>query len=329
MALCLLGIMALAYFYFFASMLKGGETQYVYIDADDTADSVRAKLSPIAASSAMSGFNCLASYVGYYDHLRTGRYALEPGMGAVTVLRRLRNGQQSPVRLTIPEVRTLDRVAALFSRKLMLDSAAVAAAFADSAFCAALGHDSCTLPALFVADTYEVYWNTPLDKLMERLSQEHDKFWNEERRTKAQAAGLTPDEVCTLASIVDEETANLDEKPMVAGMYINRLKENMPLQADPTVKFALKDFAAKRIYRKMLDTESPYNTYRNAGLPPGPIKIASSDGIDAVLNYEHHNYLYMCAKEDFSGTHNFATTYKEHLDNAARYAKALNERGIK
>ena len=275
------------------------------------------------------GLTCIARYMQYDQHLHTGRYAINPGEGAFAVLRRLRNGQQSPVRLTIPEARTTNRLAAILAGKLMLDSAAIATALADSAICAQAGYDTCTIPCMFVADTYEVYWNISIDKLIERMKREHDKFWNEERRTKAQQAGLTPEEVCTLASIVDEETANLAEKPMIAGMYINRLKQNMPLQADPTIKFALKDFALKRIYRKMLDTDSPYNTYRNTGLPPGPIKIASSDGIDAVLNHEHHDYLYMCAKEDFSGTHNFAHSYKEHLDNAARYAKALNQRGIK
>jgi UPF0755 protein len=164
---------------------------------------------------------------------------------------------------------------------------------------------------------------------MKRMQKEHDNFWNADRQAKAQAIGLTPNEVCTLASIIDEETANNGEKPMIAGMYLNRLKTGMPLQADPTIKFALKDFALKRIYHNMLTIDNPYNTYRNAGLPPGPIKIASVAGIDAVLNRVDHNYLYMCAKEDFSGTHNFAATYQEHLRNASKYARALNQRGIK
>lgn len=140
---------------------------------------------------------------------------------------------------------------------------------------------------------------------------------------------MTHREVMTLASIVDEETANKAEKPMVAGMYIKRLQVGMPLQADPTVKFAIGDFSLRRIWEKHLSVDSPYNTYKNTGLPPGPIRIPSVDGIDAVLNYVHHDYLYMCAKEDFSGTHNFARTYGEHLQNARRYAQALNHRGIK
>ena len=157
----------------------------------------------------------------------------------------------------------------------------------------------------------------------------HNHFWNNGRKQKAEAMGLTPNEVATMASIIDEETANNGEKPMIAGMYYNRLKTNMPLQADPTIKFAHKDFALRRIYNKLLSVDSPYNTYKNIGLPPGPIKIASVAGIDAVLNHVDHDYMYMCAKEDFSGTHNFAVTYQEHLRNAAKYTKALNERGIR
>ena len=168
-----------------------------------------------------------------------------------------------------------------------------------------------------------------LDGLMERMQKEHNHFWNGERTAKATALGLTPNEICTMASIIDEETANNAEKPMIAGMYLNRLKQGMPLQADPTIKFAMKRFELKRIYHEMLRYDSPYNTYKNTGLPPGPIKIASIKGIDAVLNRVAHDFLYMCAKEDFSGTHNFARTYSEHLKNAAKYTKALNERGIK
>ena len=211
----------------------------------------------------------------------------------------------------------------------MLDSLTLVESLTDNDFCGRWGYDTATVACLFVPNTYEVYWNITLDGLMERMQKEHDRFWNGERTAKATRLELTPNEVCIVASIIDEETANNAEKPMIAGMYLNRLKAGMPLQADPTIKFALKDFALKRIYHNMLQFDSPYNTYKNTGLPPGPIKIASVAGIDAVLNRTAHDYLYMCAKEDFSGTHNFARTYQEHLKNAAKYTKALNERGIK
>ncbi len=322
-------IAGFTYCYLFSGLSKSAKTEYVYIDSDDTQDSVFSKIHPIANAIPMSGFSTLARHSGYADHIRTGRYAIHPGEGALMVFRHLKNGQQTPVSLTIPEVRTIDRLAGALARKLMLDSADVAIHLSDSAYCARWGYDTATVAALFVPNTYDIYWNVGLDRLMERMEKENQKFWNDERRGKAEAMGMTPVEVTTMASIIDEETANNAEKPMIAGMYYNRLKAGMPLQADPTIKFALKDFALRRIYHKLLYIDSPYNTYRYEGLPPGPIKIASIAGIDAVLNHVEHDYLYMCAKEDFSGTHNFARTYQEHLQNAARYTKALNERGIK
>ena len=322
-------IAGFTYCYLFSGLSKSAKTEYVYIDSDDTQDSVFSKIHPIANAIPMSGFSTLARHSGYADHIRTGRYAIHPGEGALMVFRHLKNEQQTPVSLTIPEVRTIDRLAGALARKLMLDSADVAIHLSDSAYCARWGYDTATVAALFVPNTYDIYWNVGLDRLMERMEKENQKFWNDERHGKAEAMGMTPVEVATMASIIDEETANNAEKPMIAGMYYNRLKAGMPLQADPTIKFALKDFALRRIYHKLLYIDSPYNTYRYEGLPPGPIKIASIAGIDAVLNHVDHDYLYMCAKEDFSGTHNFARTYQEHLQNAARYTKALNERGIK
>ena len=327
--LCLLAIIGTVAYYFLTDFAPEGETAYLYIDQDDTADSVYQKLIPLATTHGMTALRTMARHTDYEEHVRTGRYAISPGENAVSIYRRLKNGQQSPIMLTIPEARTMPRLAALLSRKLMVDSAEIADALTDPIVCQQVGYDTATIACMFVPDTYEVFWNISVSNLLQRMQSEHDRFWNDERRAKASAIGLTPNEVSTLASIIDEETANNGEKNMIAGMYLNRLKTNMPLQADPTVKFALKNFALRRIYHNMLQTDSPYNTYKNTGLPPGPIKIASIKGIDAVLNRVEHDYLYMCAKEDFSGTHNFATTYKEHLQNAARYTKALNERNIK
>lgn len=305
------------------------QTRYVYINDGDNIDSVYARLDTIASTMQTAGFRMLSSVSGYSAKIRSGRYAVRSGESTFTVWRRMKNGVQEPVSLTIPESRTMERLAGALSHKLMLDSATVAHSLADQAFCANYGYDTCTIAALFVPNTYDVYWNITLEKFMDRMVREHDRFWNNERTAKAEGLGLTENEVATVASIIDEETANNGEKPMIAGMYCNRLRLGMPLQADPTIKFALKDFALRRIYHNMLTMDSPYNTYKNTGLPPGPIKIASIAGIDAVLNQVRHDYLYMCAKEDFSGTHNFAVTYQEHLRNAAKYSKALNERGIK
>ena len=328
-AVCLAGLIGTLVYYFVGSFSQSDKTEYVYIDDNDDMDSLSEKFESFASGRAILTFKVLARHSGYADHLRTGRYAIQPGENTVTVFRHLKNGFQEPVMLTIPESRTMDRLAVSLSKKLMLDSTVVAILLRDPSYCAKQGYDTATIACLFVPNTYEVYWNTSLDNLMARMKKEHDHFWNADRLAKAQAIGLTPNEVCTLASIIDEETANNAEKPMIAGMYLNRLKTDMPLQADPTIKFALQDFALKRIYHNMLTIDSPYNTYQNTGLPPGPIKIASVKGIDAVLNRVDHNYLYMCAKEDFSGTHNFAATYQEHLRNANKYARALNERGIK
>lgn len=326
---CMLALAGVMVYYLTGSLSKSDQCEYVYIDDNDNLDSVAAKLSPIAHEQRLLSFKLISRHTGYSKHIRTGRYAIEPGEGLISVLRKLKNGHQEPIRLTIPESKTTERLAGALSRKLMMDSLALSILFKDSSFCANQGYDTATIVCMFVPDTYEVYWNTPIEKFIARIKKEHDKFWNDSRQEKAAAIGLTPNEVCTLASIIDEETSNNPEKPMIARMYLNRLKKGMPLQADPTVKFALKDFALKRIYHNMLNTNSPYNTYRYAGLPPGPIKVASVAGIDAVLNAANHNYLYMCAKEDFSGTHNFASSYTEHLKNAAKYTKALNERGIK
>lgn len=322
-------IVGLAYHYFLSGFSQKDAVEYVYIDNDDTQDSVFAKLEPMASGHAMSAMRTLMRHSGYADHVRTGRYAVRPGECAITVFRHIKNGLQSPVSLTIPESRTTDRLAGFLAKRLMLDSAATAQALASESFCEKYGCDTATVAALFIPNTYDIYWNITLDHFMERMQKEHKRFWTALRLEKAKAMGLTPAEVATMASIIDEETANNAEKPMVAGMYYNRLKAGMPLQADPTIKFAWKDFALRRIYNKLLSIDSPYNTYKNTGLPPGPIKIASVKGIDAVLNHANHDYMYMCAKEDFSGTHNFARTYEEHLQNAAKYTKALNERGIK
>ena len=325
----LLLVAGLVGFHLMATVSGSESTVYLYIDDDDTQDSVITHLRPMSHQAGLTGLSTMMRHSNYGKNICTGRYAIEPKEGAFALFRKLKNGQQASLHLTIPEVRTMDRLAGVLGKKLMLDSATIASALYSQEVCQKYGYDTTTVAAMFVPNTYDVYWNMSIDGLMQRMEKEHQRFWQGSREAKAAQIQLTPVEVCTLASIIDEETANNAEKPMIAGMYLNRLKTDMPLQADPTIKFALKQFELKRIWQKLLTIQSPYNTYKNTGLPPGPIKIASIKGIDAVLNATSHDYLYMCAKEDFSGTHNFARTYQEHLKNAAKYSKALNERGIK
>lgn len=316
------------YYLLFAPQFHPAKTAYVYIDRDDTADSIYNKVEKAGNPGNFTGFRWMARWRDYPRQIHTGRYAIRPNENVYHVFSRLYRGYQEPMNLTIGSVRTVDRLVRSVGRQLMVDSAEIARVMNDSAVLQRLGYTPETLPCLFIPETYQVYWDMSAEDFLERMQKEHRKFWNRERLDKAACIGLTPEEVCTLASIVEEETNNNAEKPMVAGLYINRLHSGMPLQADPTIKFALQDFGLRRITNAHLNIDSPYNTYLNPGLPPGPIRIPSPVGLDAVLNYTRHNYLYMCAKEDFSGTHNFASNYSDHMKNARKYWKALNERKI-
>lgn len=318
-----------AIYTFIMPMSNSKETCYIYIDDDDTMDSVKNKLELVSKPIQLKIFSALAAYTDYDKKIRTGRYAVGETEGTLQTFRKFRNGMQSPVSLIIPSVRTKERLAQEVSDCLMMDKEELLTALNNDETCSKYGMDTLTIQCIFVPNTYDIYWNISVEKFLNRMKKEYDTFWNDERKSKAESLGMTQQEIITLASIIDEETANNGEKPMVAGMYINRLKINMPLQADPTIKYAWQQFGLKRIYNKYLHIDSPYNTYRNTGLPPGPIRIPSIAGIDAVLNYVKHDNLYMCAKEDFSGTHNFARTYAEHLRNARKYTDALNKRGIK
>lgn len=317
------------YSLFFTQAFDINQSVKIYVDRDDDFDSVCWKIEDAAHPKTMKGFRLLAEKNGYASRIKTGCFEIKPTDNVRYLERRLRLGYQTPVRLTVGSVRTLDRLARNVSEQLMLDSMEIASLLADTAYVRQLGYSLQTLPALFIPNTYEVYWNMDANQFMDRMLKENKIFWTEQRLKKAEAIGLTPVQVATLASIVEEETAVNEEKPMVAGLYINRLKKGMLLQADPTVKFSLKEFGLRRILFKHLEVDSPYNTYKYAGLPPGPIRIPSIAGIESVLNYAHHNYLYMCAKEDFLGTHNFAVTSAQHAANARKYQQALNRRGIR
>ena len=240
--------------------------------------------------------------------------------------RRLKNGRQTPVNLTFNNARTLDDLAAKISAQM--DFSAQEFLGAVDSVLKPKGFKRSEYPAMFIPDTYNVYATSSARKVVERLVKDRDKFWTAERISKAQRRGLTAIEVATLASIVEEETSRREEHPTIAGLYLNRLKKGMKLQADPTVKFATGNFAARRIKGDMLRTPSPYNTYMNAGLPPGPIRVADKRTLEAVLNAPEHDYLYMCASYDFSGKHLFASDYATHQRNARLYQEALDKRGI-
>lgn len=305
------------------------ETAYIYIYPHDNSDSVINKIKAVAAPSSTIGFRILAEHNNFDSKKRSGKYAINDNDSWHSIYSRIVTKQQTPVKVVVPSVRSFEQLSKVVSEQLMFDSLAIQELFTSNVFVQNLGYTFETLPTLILPDTYEFYWNVEPERFFIRMMNERKKFWNEERLAKAKALNMTPEEVATLASIVDEETNDNAEKPIVAGLYINRLKRNIPLQADPTVKFALGDFARKRILLADLEVESPYNTYKNTGLPPGPIRIATIAGIESVLNYAKHNYIYMCAKEDFSGTHNFAVTLSEHNANARRYQAALNKLNIK
>jgi len=317
------------YWLVFTPQFHPSQKCYIYIDRDDNVDSVFTKIEKVGAPAHSWGLHWMSDYQDYPSQIRTGRYPILPDDDAYHLLSRLLRGYQEPINVTIGSVRTLDRIAGSLGRQLMIDSVEVSDALNDTVLIHSMGFDRTSLYSLFLPDTYEMYWNISLENLMERLQREYQTYWSASRRSRAQQIGLSPLEVSTLASIVEEETANDAEKPVVAGLYMNRLHKHMLLQADPTVKFALQDANRRRILNADLTVDSPYNTYLYPGLPPGPIRVPSKTGLEAVLNYAHHDYIFMCAKEDFSGTHNFAVTLAQHMQNARRYQAALNARNIK
>ena len=260
---------------------------------------------------------------------RQGAFKVSKGDSPFRVMRLLRSGAESGIKFTFNNVRTREEFAKRWGDKFMMDSADMVTVLNDPMACAAMGRTVDNVTALLLPDSYEFYWDITPQEFLVKMKGFYDKFWTEERVSKARAQGLTPDQVSIIASIVEEETAKADERPKVARLYMNRLATGMPLQADPTVKFALGDFGLKRITTAMTRTVSPYNTYVNPGLPPGPIRLAEKSTLDAVLNAPQHNYIYMCASDDFSGYHNFAIDYGTHMANARRYQAALNARGIK
>jgi UPF0755 protein len=308
--------------------LNGRSSAYLYIRTGSTFADVLKALKDSSFVVDIKSFDWVARQKSYPQLVKAGRFKISNGMSNNQLINMLRSGAQEPVKITIGKVRSVKRLAELVGNKLEMSDEDLYMLLTDNMFLSKMGKTQETVFTLFISDTYYFNWNTSAEQFVERMYAESVKFWNESRREQAKDVNLTPDEAYTLASIVEEETIKNDEKPDVAGVYLNRIRIGMPLQADPTVKFAVGDFELKRILNKHLEVESPYNTYKHRGLPPGPICIPSKSSIDAVLNYNKHKYLYFCAKDDFSGYHAFARTLIEHNVNAEKYRKALNKNKI-
>ncbi|RYD56436.1 MAG: endolytic transglycosylase MltG [Sphingobacteriales bacterium] len=302
--------------------------QYLYIRTGSTYEDVKKELEEGGYVGDMWSFNLLAEQADYPTKVKAGKYRINRGMSNYDMVRMLRNGRQEPVKLVINKLRTKDELVTFIGTRLEADSNALRSMLSDSSYLSEFGLNSNTAMCAFIPDTYEFFWNTNADKTFRKLYKYYQDFWTEDRKQKAKAQGLTEQQAIVVASIVDEETNKNDEKGNVASVYLNRNKKGMRLQADPTVKYAVGDFTIRRITGVHLQTNSPYNTYLYAGLPPGPICTPSKKSIDAVLNAPATDYIFFCAKEDFSGYHRFASNYEEHQKNARLYQQALNSRGI-
>jgi UPF0755 protein len=261
-------------------------------------------------------------------NIKSGCYKIVSGMNNNELINMLRSGKQTPINLTFNNIRTKEQFAGRMAERLEFDSLSLIKLLNNRFFLDSLQKNPETVISLFIPNTYSIYWNIDPRKFVLRMKKEYDTFWNEMRQEKAQQMGLTVDQVITLASIVQEESNKNDEKSRIAGVYMNRLAINMQLQADPTLKFACGDFTLRRVLNVHKETESPYNTYKHTGLPPGPICMPDIATINAVLNYEHHGYYYFCAKDDMSGYHVFETTLTQHNINAQKYSNALNRLNI-
>jgi UPF0755 protein len=308
--------------------IMGGKETFLYIPTGSEYEELVHSLQKHHFIKDTVSFNWLARKMDYPEHLKPGKYLLKSDMSNRQLITMLRSGTQSPVKLIFHNIRTCAQLASVISKQIEPDSVMLLKMFTSSTEAENYGFTKETFIAMFIPNTYEMYWNTSAETFCNKMLKEYKRFWNENRRKKAEDIGFSPVEVTTIASIVEEETQNTTEKPIIAGVYINRLKKAMALQADPTVKFAVGDFSIRRVLDKHTAINSPYNTYKNEGLPPGPICIPSLTSINAVLNYRRHDYLYFCAKADFSGTHTFAKTIEQHKVNAAAYWKELNRKKI-
>ncbi len=304
------------------------EQELVYIPTGSDYEYVIDKLEEKGIIENNKSFRWVAKQKEYDKYVKPGRYKIRNGLSNNQLINMLRLGNQDPVMVVFNHVRNLDQVAGKVSRYFEQDSVEFAAYFGDNELATRYGFEQADFTSMFIPNTYEFFWTTTPEIFTERMNKEYEKFWDGERDRRAKRMEMSRSEVVTLASIVDEETLYNEENGMVAGVYVNRLEKGIPLQADPTLKFALGNFSLKRILNEDKTIDSPYNTYMYKGLPPGPISIPSVSAIDGVLHYEKHNYIFFCAKADFSGYHAFARNLSQHNKNARDYQKALNRNKI-
>ncbi len=302
------------------------EKYVLYVRPDMTARQVMDSLQAGAGTLRPGSLERVFRKLEVADKMKPGRYVVSPDATSVYVARMLNFGWQTPQRLTFSgTLRTKEKIAQRVAFQMMADSASVAEALNDRDFLAQYGFTPESVFALILPDTYEMYWTASVKDIFDRLKREYDAFWTQERLDKASALKLTPMQVSVLASIVSGETLKSFEYPVIAGVYLNRYRKGMKLQADPTVAFCY-GYTLDRILKKHLTIDSPYNTYKYAGLPPAPINVPPKACIDAVLNPDKHGYIYFCASPAFDGTHNFAVTYSDHLKNARAFQRALTAR---
>ena len=304
-------------------------TDYIFIPTGSTFADVVNVLNDKKLLINEKSFVWTAEQMKYVNNVKPGRYLIKPKMNNRDLVSLLRSGKQTPVKVVFNNIRTRDQLAERISSQLEAKEHALMNLMNDEDYVRRFGLNSENILTMFIPNTYEFYWNTTADQFLQRMKKEYDKFWNADRIRKARTIGFKPAEVSVLASIVQQETNMDDEKNIIAGVYINRYHKGMKLEADPTLVYALGDFNVNRVLNVYKAIDSPYNTYKYAGLPPGPICLPTKTSIDAVLNYTHHNYIYFCAKEDFSGHHSFAATYSQHCVNAKKFQRALDRRGIK
>lgn len=314
--------------YLYKPNTSDGKNLIFFIYSTDTFESVKVRLSEKQYIHNINTFDWVARKMNLPNHIYEGHYVIPATVGNKELITLLRSGIQEPVQITFNNIRTKEHLAQTLSKQLQVDSTDIIERLHNESYALQFGFTADNFGCMFIPNTYELYWSISTDALFERFSKEYKSFWNKARLQKAKRLNLTPIEIGILASIVEKETAVREEYPIIAGVYLNRLKRRMPLQADPTVVFAIGDFTIKRVLNKHLEVNSPYNTYKNLGLPPGPIGIPSPQTIDGVLNAAQHNYFYFCAKDDFSGRHAFAKTLRQHNQNAQLYRQALSKRKI-